>query len=387
MTLFDQIKPFFLRMNDLNIDYVVMRNYNALDSEDYTELDDIDILIDRRQFKDSVPQLVRNYFDGYTIVFIKELNSIFIRLIDIKNDISIGLHFYFRPITNVDLFLTKQLLKNKIIRTYYYAIPERVSTLLEFYHRVFEKKGQFKKDYYFSFSIKDIEGIINYPKWIHRKVFAINNMEPHDRIQKISTLKWFLPSITFWKFVNKRNKWNKGKRVAFIGVDGAGKTTVIERLKQIFPNSMYVYMGSSQYYFDKIYKRFKGGFFTNSLKFFMVYFENWIKWFICIKGKINGRIVLIDRYPSFQNVRATGMKKLKYIIFYDWLFPKPKKLIYLYNDPHIIYERKQEHTIENLENIQILYDEKARNQTNVLRIKNVDINATIESIIRTMYGY
>ena len=142
-----------------------------------------------------------------------------------------------------------------------------------------------------------------------------------------------------------------GKIIAVIGVDGSGKSTLIEKTKW---ESSHFYKGVKKNKGSSVNKRVKIDKKVKNFKFFVgtilkIYIPNFYK---LIKYRYFSKVNLIfDRYTydylsSLKCDRESIFKKLIYFMFKT--FPSPDFVIFLSVDPEIAYERKNEFNIEHL---------------------------------------
>ena len=184
--------------------------------------------------------------------------------------------------------------------------------------------------------------------------------------------------------------------VAFIGPDGAGKTTISRRLEQLLPLPVkYLYMGGSRDSSNqmlpttrliRMIKRsqriakptnagangngqsirgnsrdgVRGAAFGLRIRLSLVnqiaeeWFRQGLTWFY----KLRGYIVIFDRhfffdFHSHDMVRSSREQPLRMrvrIFILDRLYPKPDLVIYLDAPPDVLFTRKGEGTIMGLEN-------------------------------------
>lgn len=142
-----------------------------------------------------------------------------------------------------------------------------------------------------------------------------------------------------------------GKIIAVIGVDGSGKSTLIEKTKW---ESSHFYKGVKKNKESSLKTKVKIDEKANNFKFFIgtilkVYIPNFYKFF---KYKYFSKENLIfDRYTydylsSLKCERESIFKKLIYFLFK--IFPSPDFVVFLSVDPMVAYERKKEFNIEHL---------------------------------------
>ena len=239
----------------------------------------------------------------------------------------------------------------------------------------------------------------------HKKIiiennFFLKNLEenPFKRQLNWKFLNDFLKEdikilfkILKFKFFNKYIKhklkiyfkaFNSGQTVVFLGADGVGKTTIINILNTVI-YAQKTYMGSRDYIFEFFYpKIFNKNKFFSFIHFISIYLENLYKCYKNFLGKIKGKVVLIDRYPSFQYyMQKKDLSLYLNILFYKYLFPKPDKIIVLYYEPRIVAKRKNERSIEAVKE---LYKEFRRNLDSkkyAYFVKNEEINSALCRIV------
>ena len=146
---------------------------------------------------------------------------------------------------------------------------------------------------------------------------------------------------TFIKILRKRN-------ICIIGVDGSGKSTTVEELNKIFEDHTKVqYMGFKDYESKLAKKHFnkrKG----NGLYIIKSIFIQWYDMvYRYIKCRYKNEFIIFDRFPTEAIINFNGVAKFLAFILYGILFPKPKKLFYLYCSVETSFSRKDD--IENKE--------------------------------------
>ncbi|MBR3133123.1 MAG: hypothetical protein IKG42_03515 [Clostridia bacterium] len=191
-----------------------------------------------------------------------------------------------------------------------------------------------------------------------------------------------------------------GISIAFLAPDGAGKSTIIEKIQNPVSGSFY---GIKNYYFrPHIFKNLgaykpinptieektnpdphgkKANGFIKSFVRFMFYnidffFGNLIK---IIPEKISKNLIIFDRYYYDYYV---DMKRFQYNMpsriphFFSWLISKPNIVFVLDAPAEVIYNRKKELDISEIE--------RAREEYRKIAIKNnfriIDVNRDIQTI-------
>lgn len=185
------------------------------------------------------------------------------------------------------------------------------------------------------------------------------------------------------------------KTIAFIGIDGAGKTTILKGLLKKFEEENIKcgkrYMGLGREYQLKWiefliriyhnnkknnYKKGKINIESNyrERSFFWVlvqYIELWARF---IREKLSKKkIVLFDRY--FYDGLILGNKKA--FSFFRKITPKPTKCFLIYASPQIIRKRKQEAEIKDIKK----FYKKINELKKYFDIEVVNNNKDLEKVI------
>jgi len=152
-------------------------------------------------------------------------------------------------------------------------------------------------------------------------------------------------------------------KIALIGVDGAGKTTILNELQKD-DNIKTIYMGFREFKLQRFITILsKFGKLGIIIQHFIVYIENLIRF---IKAKIlekQGYKVLFDRYPLIDYQVASQGSYFFYKLFYKNFFPKPDKIILIIGKVDEIYQRKPE----------LSKDEILEIQTKLQKLNDIDI--------------
>ena len=204
-----------------------------------------------------------------------------------------------------------------------------------------------------------------------------------------------------------------GLSVAFIAPDGAGKSTVINRVKETVSGSFY---GVNLYYMrphlfknlghynklnpteeaatnDNPHGVVCDGVFKSAARFFFYNLDFQLGTLFKInRKKINKQLVIFDRY--YYDYFA-DMKRYKYSLpawfpaAFEWMVPKPDMVFVLDGNPEVLYERKKELPISELEKQCSVFHQLAQNRKNFYAInvnRNVDtiVDEVTETILREM---
>src|SRR3989344_160113 len=183
-----------------------------------------------------------------------------------------------------------------------------------------------------------------------------------------------------------------GKLISFIGIDGAGKTSLVNLLKKEIEKKNYsvqiVYAGRGRsnvlpiQILGKIYRK-SGGSESNvpingrkfeklsvihTLAAPIFAFDMFLRYlFIILPAKFKNDFVLTDRYSTdllLVNKVPDWLKRFLYSFF-----PKPNELFYIYNTIKILHKRKPDHSIEDLKRQEKIF-KQLLSEINATKIKN-----------------
>lgn len=289
--------------------------------------------------------------------------------------------FTFFPGINFKKSFLKQYMKNP----YKNKIPLKTIKILfsknKFRHSFLKenKKVIIKNNYYLDILTKNP----------FRKDIDFSDLKKISSKKIFTLLKYLKPKYFVYYIAHylkyALSKINSGKIIVFIGADGSGKSTIINEMSK-YKKSICIYMGSSEYVFEKIIHSKSKNMLFKMMRFALVYFENWFKILKAFRYKLTGKDVFIDRYPSYQYfTNKPNIKNMIWKVFYSYLFYRPKNMVILYETPENIYKRKKELTKYHIE----MFYKKLRknvNNKNYFWIKNTDINTTIMEINKRFYS-
>lgn len=196
----------------------------------------------------------------------------------------------------------------------------------------------------------------------------------------------YLLALTLRKSTNIIKNILNIKIVSLIGVDGAGKTSIIEKFTE---NSAYrsVYFGGRDFMLEKFYNSLLGkGIMFVLLIRLLQYFENLSRYCKALYIAIfQGKIILFDRYPPIEyRINNNPKMRMFYQLFYRFTFPKIKKIIFIYADSNTIYNRKQELSIEEID---FLQNEIINSTFEFYKIDNFngEIDKTLNNCLKVIY--
>ena len=206
---------------------------------------------------------------------------------------------------------------------------------------------------------------------------------------------------------------NRGEVITFSGVDGAGKTTILNEIKSILENkyrrkvvvlrhrpgilpilSSIKHGGKDEA--EKVASSTLPRSGTNkslisSTLRFAYYLTDYLvgQIYVKIKYSYRGITVIYDRYyfDFINDAKRSNITLKKQVIkwFYKFI-DKPKSNFFLYNDPEVILSRKEELTrgeiVELTSNYHELFEDFSKNQKgNYYRLKNDHLGTSIQQII------
>ena len=334
--------------------------------------DDFDfILLDIAQ-RDAVKEYL--LFHNF-ILFDEEENKLNFKkfedtiLIDIDIDIDINTIFLKTFFYDIK---TEQALKEL-----YFHDPKKYTKCVNTLRYTLLLRGFSKK--YFNFFLENREYIINNNyclKHLSSSPFrkpiknfdTFLNIVKRDHFSLLSYLKFkYILQYLKVKFLRKR-----GKIITFLGVDGAGKTTVIEKLQKGLGYKSY-YLGDRSIRWSKFYQVS----YLKPISIFIQYLEKLLRVFKIYLFTLRGKNIITDRY-YFQEDRKSIKGKL-YHLLYNKFFIKPDIVIVLWADSEVILSRKQEITQKDIEKFNKKIEELPFK--NIVKIKNESLDITLNKIL------
>lgn len=327
---------------------------NKFDVKVHSEIacypDDIDISVKN----EDVIQL-KSYLLSVNAVLIEERDGILKHLIYINDylyilDIKYEFQVYCKHLSSVELSEngSDSIRDNECVHKIFKYLCQKRVDKLEYIKRNFDKFEQFiNDDNNFNYLSLEIVTAIN-DRDINQTFIAFNKRRVSDGF--FLFIKSYFNLLK--EFIRCLYPSGLGKSVAFIGPDGSGKSFYIEKLS--YPvRQKKIYMGDWFFKFQPIYNKvMKVGSPYNRFLYVFYFMENYLRSFKVGMNKLLGFTVLIDRFPGTnRNVAKTGLlgvfNKLSYKVV-----KKPDNIILLYASPTVIYNRKQELTIKEIESIQ-----------------------------------
>lgn len=387
----ENLKNIFSQMNEAGVNYVVLRNY--LPMQNLNLEGDIDILVhpdDTKRIKKIL--LVDGWLkrmipreDGHMEMF-KFSQEKKAHILDIQNDLLFGPEKMKIGDTN------KVLSKKKLLEGCLYAPHEIHGLILLIFRLSLEKSvisdehfTQLEALYDLSRNNKDFFEIIkkdfgqaireSLAEILENKKNLLDNQNYKNLAQvarknftsrKIGVIAQIWPKIKI-KFYQCIALVRPIRLITFVGSDGSGKSTLVERLKYFSPVfRTQIYLGWRGYYFKSLEKLEKKSLSANKtvksisdrLRFILfnslLPIDLFIR-FLKIKKNAEYGIIISDRYPlpkkysgrsrlmPIQKIWAKFTLGLTY-----FLLPKPSLLFILTGDAKKLWERKKEGSFNKL---------------------------------------
>lgn len=421
------LETFLSYLND-NFNYCILRNY-----EEYPEKmgNDIDILVEENDINNLLINLEKYFVENKLLYKIKAKNKSFLSIICFYESfnktietihIDIWIKIEWRGIEWIN---TKYILKNKIKYKNFYVPCNGCEVAITVFKELIVN-GIVKEKYYNPLTSKIINDKSNFinslynsmGKYVYIAYDLISNSNYKElnnqqkKIRNILRSKFLIRYIinTIKKACQKINNifFPKGKLVAFVGPDGSGKTTFIDLSEKHFKE---LFNGVKRYHIrfnilpelktgrgissmggkvnkDTSSKYEKRSLISKLASWFVVLyytFEFFIGRLPLRKYKIKNYIVFYDRYYYDFFVQPTSRELIykfrKLLLFF---VKKPDIVIHLDADANIVYKRKQELSVKEIEKQNSILNKLFNNSKNVFRV-NTD-NKSISEIDKEIFN-
>lgn len=205
--------------------------------------------------------------------------------------------------------------------------------------------------------------------------------------------KWFyfiktfsistLGSLVYVAIRRKIDRIGAGHIIAFVGADGSGKTTAIDKIKYICTGRVYV-LGDGSLYLSSFYAVLDRQHIAIArLKYIGIFIEQWLRYIWIWLLKMRGETILLDRWPGTnRHLRHNNVWRDVNNALYR-CFPNPDIFIFLAAEPEEIRARKPELTIEEIRCLQENLRTKLSN-TRYVEIKTQDFDTSLIQILDTV---
>lgn len=423
----EDLKNTFNLLNKAGVNYVVLRNY--LPIEDLNLKGDIDILVHPDDFERIKKILLADNWlprimprrDGHLemLKFGKEKIYIF--------DIQDGLLFRGKKIKAVEV---ETILDKKKLLDQYFFIPNDIHGLVLFIFRLALEKdnindaqfAQLEVLYDLCRNYKDFLEIIkeDFGQIIYEALSEILkrkenllNSQNYGKLARLAQENFLCHHegffVNFWQKI--KNKiipyallFKKAELIVFVGSDGSGKSTLVEKLKYFSPVlGTQVYLGWRDYFFKPLERMEKKSAsknrviseVKNRLKFILFNALLPLDLFVrFLKTKKNAKygIIIADRYPLpkkyFGKTKIIPVQKIcsKLTLWLTYLLlPEPSICFITEADPKIIWARKEERSFNKL----LDEIERSRQAGEIFKcpVKIVKTDCSIEESFNKIYEH
>jgi len=416
-------------LNDNRINYILYKGLNHIEADLNGERGDIDLLVDDIKYFEQIilkNRWVRILKDNYPKYYFKLYNQSNLML-DIENKIRLGekpYRPYYFSINITKLKTTK--FKNITILANEDYIPlmfiMRVTAKSDKKENLEELQNLIKK-VKVEGHIKDIvekytktkwneiqKDILNATSWSELKIKYKDNILQNVKVDgKFLLAQKFQWIINKYKAIQRKIFKNppyrirkKGYLVAFMGNDGAGKSSTIEAILNVdyfkYTGIKMIYFGNNQYvipflnyFMKKIYKNK----IINIGLGLIGSIDKKVRTIIA-KYYINrGCIVFADRYVydelmaleyNKSNKTNNILKRIYRVIIKPRMVIKPEITFFLDVDPEVAYSRKQDYDFEAVKLNIKRYREFLSKFDEVIKVDaNQPQNKVIEEVIKRIY--
>ena len=407
------LKEVFEEWNELGLKYAVLRNYAWLLDESLSPDKDIDVSVSEDDYDSVVEVLKKHGFvlgkqnfslkhkSWYKVFGTKKIGFDFQIMGVFWNDSSyLGREIFDRRIKKehiyilnkedyVTMLICHSILGKRLFRQKYVDEIKRTEfDEYEVYVELCRVFGSFERSL-----LRELKlGVsVNVP--IKKLVFKFIKKHP------------FTFSRTFFRcvFMSRPNK----PVIAFIGPDGSGKTSSINRLfttlidegRRVHIKNMHLAEESVLPIRKVAVKTYQGlknkevSFKTKTIYFFgffIYWLDSVLKYYLNVRPSSARSIVITDRWasdvylmkhvPMF--IRKIGLR----------LCPKPDLLVYLYNTPDVLMSRRKEHTLEDFRRQIACYSDvfesfvKRTESLMIVTEQESDRQGLIEEVMRFIYA-
>ncbi|MCD7862796.1 MAG: hypothetical protein LUG61_04635 [Lachnospiraceae bacterium] len=202
------------------------------------------------------------------------------------------------------------------------------------------------------------------------------------------------------RYLLKKLKGKPGLMVAFEGTDGSGKSTIINGLEQVpessFPDGMLDYYHWRPGFIKKEKQTANGeaiivtephakkpyGRTKSFLKFSFFNLDYFLGYWFKVRWQLSkGHLVVFDRYYYdyyMDKIRYRLSISDRVLDFFRFMIPKPDVSFLLIGDPQVLYERKKEIDVSEIEaQIQRL----RANENKFAHAVEIDVNASVDDVV------
>ncbi|MBI2573120.1 hypothetical protein HYV86_04635 [Candidatus Woesearchaeota archaeon] len=418
--------------NKAGVCYCVLRNYEFLYDVSASRGNDLDLVVAAKDFSRATIVLEKYGFVAYPTQFSRQHKGygIYIQSIHEKFgfDIQIGgIHW------NDMCYLPAELLLSHRIKKEFFFIPSNEDALVMYLcHSLLGKR--FVKEKYQQ-RIKELAGHKLNWEYVQQRLFPVFGTRTASRF--VSSLKvhhyqllehkgwgyalWFIlrSARRWWTMSLLSLRWLRWKRffhsyplIAFIGPDGSGKSSNAQQMYELLSKTrkvslVYTGRGKNNILPIKrlagVYKKKEGkqglstenavgekkGTVLQRLLYGLaapVYtLDLLLRYLLVIFPKRKCKqIVITDRYASDIFVMPHVPLWEKKILL--WFVPKPTLTFYLYNDASVLFERRKQQSVAELERQMKLYSVLVRKFEGI-SIKTTDVDTDFATMEKAVWEY
>lgn len=430
MNLTAKIRQILFRLDKQGINYVLLRNFESIAKKSLYNEKDIDILIPSED-KKKVKEIMQKFYFKQLRICPAAGHQGFAGSIDGR---IVSFHYHIGGVSGAHIpYLDDLSLLSRKVKTNGVFIPSSEDQLLILLLHALLDCASIKNKYN-----KKINQLLKNKldlDYIHTKISKISNPafsnkiikylknKNKKRLEKIrkplrKTFCYgdFSRMIILVKANLIRAVWMSARLfqnsplISFIGMDGSGKSTITNLLKEQLDNSLItnslIYTGRGRnnllpiQFFGKRYKKMENKIktakkikkkkkrdkiplikkiiFTLAAPVFA--FDLFLRYWLVIWPKRKTKqIVITDRYSSDVLLMANVpmlFKKIMYVFF-----PKPSLTVYLYNDSRVLRRRKKDHPLEDLKRQQKIF-RQINKKIKPVSIKSECIKKTFDRIVK-----
>ncbi len=422
----------FIELDNKNIKWMIFRNYEGL--PDMNNSKDVDLIIEKEKIKDAEVILKeimkKNDFTRYDHDRFECIWCYTFFNISEKEVSSIKIDFFYGLVWRGSETISFDYLYENSINYNNFRVPEPTLDAVLLFLKPLMTGGVIKEKYLPTIKNEVEKNPSKFKKHLNyildtkiaNKVWKeleenkiYNTINFKSQICRSTWFKRFKnnPLLTLTSFIEhsirefkRRIIRKKGNFVCFLGPDGVGKSTIIDLISleaekkfikekrdveiihfrpYLFPNigalAEQAKIKKQDKNFHNPHRGKEKNFISSLLRITYYWLDYFLGYYCLIKNKLkNNRVVIFDRY--FYDFLADPKRssiKLPYLIkkIYLRFVPKPDIVFFLHCEADIIYERKQELTMNSIEILLKKYEKLKKDDK---RINKIDASLSPKEI-------